>query len=414
MNCLKMDDILSIYHSKENKRKLTKEEQNIYLSEIRSMLSSNEFEDAAIHYVIAGPLNLGIRGYMEWYQTLTYEKQIETMEKILTCKMMTNLPTVRRFKTILIMFSEAVSTKAMNNVVIGQLLSWVDELSFTKEGNRISDLGKVFKSSFLNSCRLEETIPSIDKYGFSGEYEKRLRIFFEEVFSIVEVDNPDEKKKIELLQKWLLPVIEIKESVEMEQGTEVVNDSLNKNNENKTNSLEMEKVKNKEEVNENCAKLKGKTAIRIYELAQIVDTMENVANNLSKESKKKDKKIASLQVQLNNSVGKNQSLEMENAELRSKLIEQQSEIEAIKAEKSEMSARIERQSSVLDVFQEDKANSQTEQLNSLAASLVRLYKEFETAQSMDLTTDLEMTLLDLVEDIFRRLEKNGVDVKGRL
>ena len=117
---------------------------------------------------------------------------------------------------------------------------------------------------------------------------------------------------------------------------------------------------------------------------------------------------------MNNSVGKNQSLEMENAELRSKLIEQQSEIEAIKAEKSEMSARIERQSSVLDVFLEDKANSQTEQLNSLAASLVRLYKEFETAQSMDLTTDLEMTLLDLVEDIFRRLEKNGVDVKGRL
>ena len=412
MNSSKMDNILSIYHSKENKRKLTKEEQSIYLSEIKLMLSSNEFDDAAIHYVVAGPLNLGVKGYMEWYQTLAYEKQIETIEKLLNCKMMTNLPKVRRFKTILMMFSAAVSTKSMNNVVLGQLLSWVDELSYTKEGHRISDLGKVFKSSFLNSCRLEETIPSINEYGFSSEYEKKLQVFFEEVFLLVEVDNPAEKKKIEQLQKWLLPVDEIKESVEREHNNESAKDLLNKNIENENHALEM--AENKEEKNENYMKLKGKTAIKIYELAQIVDTMENVANNLNKELKKKEKRIVSLQAQLNNSVEKNQLLEVENADLKGKLIEQQSEIDAIKAEKNEMSARIERQSSVLDVFQEDKANSQTEQLNSLAASLVRLYKEFETAQSMELSTDLEMTLLDLVEDIFRRLEKNGVDVKGRL
>jgi hypothetical protein len=68
----------------------------------------------------------------------------------------------------------------------------------------------------------------------------------------------------------------------------------------------------------------------------------------------------------------------------------------------------------LNVYADDKRNAQEEQLNAIAAALVRSYKEFLEAQTMDMTTDLEMNLVDLLEDVFKRLEKNGIDIKGRL
>ena len=414
MNCSKMDSILSIYHSKEEKRKLTKDEQNSYINEIKMNLAQYEFDDSLIHYIIAGPTNLGIRGYMDWYQNASDVKQVETMEKLLRNRSMLNLSVVKRLRMLLFMLSAAITSKDVNVSVIGHLLAGIVDSSYMKEGCIINDFEKIFKKYFLDMFRLDAVIPPISAYGFSSEYEIKICLFFEEAFSMIHVEEPEDKEKLEILKNCLLPIEKSSKPNEEPQNIKEKEKSQQTADAIKEPSKENAKATGKKSKKDAQVSLNGTTAIKLFELAQVVDVMESAAKALAQESKDKDKTISSLQGQVNDLNEKIYHLETENANLRSEVLDRQKEIELLSNEKTEMSARIERQSSVLDVFQEDKANSQTEQLNSLAASLVRLYKEFQLAKSMDLTTDLEMILLDLVEDIFKKLEKNGVDVKGRL
>ena len=158
----------------------------------------------------------------------------------------------------------------------------------------------------------------------------------------------------------------------------------------------------------------GKTATKIAEIALLVDKIEADADELAGKLSDKEKQISSLKMKLSSERAVRVELEKESAELRNKLADSEERCRVVSAEKKELEDRVLRQASVLDVFQEDKANSKSEQLNSIASSLIKYYKDFEMAQTMEMSTELEMTLMDLLEDIFRKLEKCGVDIKGRL
>lgn len=162
------------------------------------------------------------------------------------------------------------------------------------------------------------------------------------------------------------------------------------------------------------SKVKGRLAKNLSEISFAVNILEETVEQQNDEIEKKSKTISSLKKTVEINKDRICELEKENADLKDSLDKRVDELAIIKTEKEELKDRVSRQVSVLNAFTEDKEKSSSELLNSIASSLTKYYKEYEIAKSMDLNTDLEMTLLDLLEDIFKRLEKNGIDIKGRL
>ena len=46
-------------------------------------------------------------------------------------------------------------------------------------------------------------------------------------------------------------------------------------------------------------------------------------------------------------------------------------------------------------------------------SLKKTYDEFVIALTMDMTVDLGLNMRDSLDDVFRKLKKQGIDIEGR-
>lgn len=103
----------------------------------------------------------------------------------------------------------------------------------------------------------------------------------------------------------------------------------------------------------------------------------------------------------------------ENAELRSRLQQLTEEMSELKNREKELQDRISRQSSVIDIIDEDKDRSIVEFKNQIASALKKTYDEFVIALTMDMTVDLGLNMRDSLDDVFRKLKKQGIDIEGR-
>ena len=51
--------------------------------------------------------------------------------------------------------------------------------------------------------------------------------------------------------------------------------------------------------------------------------------------------------------------------------------------------------------------------NQIASALKKIYNEFVVAQTMDMTVELGLNMRDSLDDVFRKLKKQGIDIEGR-
>lgn len=152
---------------------------------------------------------------------------------------------------------------------------------------------------------------------------------------------------------------------------------------------------------------------KMYELISYLKHLEARVSLLEEENSKKERELNNLKKKLANLNLEREKLQNKYDDLNTEVSKRNKKIDELENENTEIKERMSRQEEVIKVYGEDKANSQSEQLNAIASSLSRCYQDFMMAQDMEISTELEITLIDLLEDIFKKLEKVGIDVKGR-
>lgn len=391
----KLQNILDLYHSKDLKRELNKEEKSLYAAELYESLTEKGLNLENIRYITALPLSGGIEGFCLWRKNLDDKNISSSYDELLDSKLYSALKGGQKVKILFLLLSYELSESESNKEVIRRLLWQLEKDSYTKSGSRVSDLSASFKNYFLKLIDGSIKLPKLNELQFSENEIKQIAALFDE--ALVDVNTSGKKEVINknILQQW------INENHRDITGIEVAVE-------------EKTPVQKPMKEKKNSSKVKGRLAKNLSEISFAVNILEEAVEQQNDEIEKKSKTISSLKKTVEINKDRICELEKENADLKDSLDKRVDELAIIKTEKEELNDRVSRQVSVLNAFTEDKEKSSSELLNSIASALSKYYKEYEIAKSMDLNTDLEMTLLDLLEDIFKRLEKNGIDIKGRL
>ena len=384
----------------DSKKALSKEEQRKYRDALGEMLKNNGLNDETIHYLVEGIKYGSVGSYIIWARTIDEKEQNDAIILLMSHRKVKNLDNVNRLKMTLWLLAGVLNEQKENEVVVTELMQWLVELSYKKDGKRLQDLSKIFKLTFMANMKNGMTLPSLSKLPFSTEYKKALYEMFNEAILGLEPKGDEEIDKARNLREW------IKNNAVLEETNKSVEETP-------TEKKEGEEKSEKKESGEVVSEFKGQFSKRLFELAKVVETLEQELSLAREKNKDKDKEIARLKV---NYAGLQKSYTEsveENTKLRTTIEETSALNIELEKKATELQDRVERQVSVIDVYDQDKANSKTEILNQIATSLKKIYADFKTAETMEMTIDLGENMRDSLDDVFRKLKKHGIDIEGR-
>lgn len=427
MDYSRIVELKEIQQNKEIKHDLNRREQAEYAEEILKALKEEGVTEDLAYYIITMARYGGVEGFIKWYITVQNDEQIAAIEALTADEVLNKLgPNALRF--LLYLLASIISLKPENSIVNAHLFLLLVYYSYKKDGTRVSDLGSIFKSSFANSLKPYTNLPMFSQYPFPDNYISELIQLLEEAVDQMPAKKEKELLKKDELRKWIkknkyyiakdksnnpnsdieptMNDISVKTTITDYSGVSPENAKLEEDKESHDDS--------NVEINEPEIKLTGAYAIRLFEIAKAIDLLETEIDILRDKVDQKDKSIKSLTMRLNMSEENHIRDADKIAKLEECLKQAKEELNNTVNEKKELEDRISRQGSVLAVFQEDKANSQSQQLNSIAAALARYYKSYERVKDVEIQSETELFLMDLLEDMFKTLKKNGVDVQGSI
>lgn len=427
MDYTRIAELKNIQLSKEIKHDLNKAEQNEYAEEIYKALNEGGLTEDLVYYITSMARYGGIDGFIRWYTKLQNNEQNAAIE-VLTSDSVLNKLGVNALRFVLYLLASIISLKPENSIVNAHIFLLLVYCSYKKDGTRINDLGMIFKSNFANVLKPYVSMPMFSKYPFPDNYINELIQMLEEAVNQMPVRKEKEILKRDELRKW----VEINKRYSSNNSSD--NSDLGKKSpqeestETETNadsiSATSETV-NKTEGNQNSDDLSTENikpeieftsvyAKKLFEITNAIALLEKDYHQLQNKAEQRDKTIKSLNMKLKISEEEHIKDSSLIAELEERLNQSKEQLSNALREKTNLEDRISRQASVLEVFQEDKVNSQSQQLNSIAASLSMYYKSYQRVKDEEPQTEMELILMDLLEDIFKKLKKNGIDVQGSI
>ena len=390
---------------KDSKKGLLKEEQRQYRTALFECLKENAVSDENIYYLVSG-LKFGTANtFVNWNRDFSPEKQIENLNLVLDSQKYKAMDNVSRLRMLLLLLIAELNETVLNDYIIGELLHGLVEPSYKKDGSRLSDLGKIFKSCFMSGMKNGMKLPSISKYNYTKEYEIQLVDFFEDAIKFIEPKGDEEIEKRNVLRSWIKCEAD-KINTGKEPVVEEPDKEVKKEPETTDKIVKAKEDKGKEEITSALGK-------RLLEMAKAMDAFDSLFRETEDNCKKKEREISrlktshdKLEVLYNASVDDNTALRKELAELKG-------QYEECSRLNKELEERVSRQVSVIDVYDQDKANAKTELLNQIATALKKIYADFKVAETMEMSLDLGENMRDSLDDVFRKLKKLGIDIEGR-
>lgn len=390
---------------KDSKKGLLKEEQKQYRTALFECLKENDLSDENIYYLVSG-LKFGtVNTFVNWNRDFSQENQIENLNMVLDSQKFKAMDNVSRLRMLLLFLIAELNETVLNDGIIGGLLHELVEPSYKKDGSRLSDLGKIFKSCFMSGMRTGTQLPSISKYNYTNEYEVQLVEFFEDAVKFIEPKGDEEIEKRNVLRNWIK-----RESDRINIGKVSGVDKPDKEVKKEAEAVD-KTVKNQE--NKEKEKITSALGKRLLEMAKSMDTFDRLFRETEENCKKKEREISRLKTSYDKLEGLYNASVDENTALRKELAEVKSQYEECSRVNKELDERVSRQISVIDVYDQDKANAKTEILNQIATALKKIYADFKVAETMDMTLDLGENMRDSLDDVFRKLKKLGIDIEGR-
>ena len=391
-----LDELLNLNRSG---KKLNQESREHYRRVLFELLVENQAPSELANYIVNGAAVGGAKAFCEYILTQN-ESQKEKILIILRSKDFVTSKATAQYRFVLLLFAEFIKTNNQHDEIYGVILNWIPHTVKKKDGEYISELSSYFKLYFLDEISLETIMPNIGALGLPESVINEVIAIIELSLSNLATKKKGEIAKKKALENWVSQYLSLEDS---EDSASAVVSSKE--------TVYAAKVVSKEEFSQKDESKHAQLLMDLahewtqleasnLELSKNVDRLRNELSNVQKH-------VTVLQVQVVSSTDTINNLNQQ-------LIKLQNENDNLKQVNMNLESRITRQSSVLSVYSEDKENSMSEQLNSIASALVRSYKEYREVTPMTLSTDMEMNLLDLLEEVFRKLKKCGIDIEGRL
>lgn len=387
--------------NKDSKKALLKDEQKQYREALLEKFKESGLSDENIFYFVSG-LKFGtVNTFVIWNRSFSQEEQMGNLNVVLSSQKVRSMDNVGKLRMLLLLLVSELNEATINDAIVGEVLHWLVELSYKKDGARLSDLGKIFKTCFMSGIKKGTKLPAISKYNFSKEYEIQLINFFDDAVNDIAPKGDEEIEKRNILRDWVK-----REAEKNNESEEPMNNDSDKDIPAERNTTGVRQDKEEKEITSVLGK-------RLFEIAKSMDSFEKMFREVEEECKKKEREISRLKTAndkvealYSSSVDENTSLRKESAELQAKLEE------SLRINR-ELEERVSRQVSVIDVYDQDKANTRTELLNQIATALKKIYADYKVAESMEMTIDLGENMRDSLDDVFRKLKKLGIDIEGR-
>lgn len=394
-----IQEIAEMLNESKSGKKLNKAQQQVFTEKMNSALSECENISEMYGYIVAGAAFGGVKAYVDWCVLKSDENQLKETKELLRCKEFVSLKSALQYRMLLLLFSSFVSSGQLNNAVISLVLRWIPQSIAKKDNTRINEFASYTKVYLVDSIPIDSLLPDLKSLDLSEVlFQQVVNVFYEAIYSI-DFSKKTDKLAERKYKEW------IKKYIESTPGTFGSNDALYEGKETIVESSPANQLRSIR--SRNLSK-------RLVEIAEEVERIELSLKEHKKLLAEKDKVIGKLHDQLaisrTNYLAANEAIGAKDQEIA----ELASELERIKKENESLLERVSRQSSVIDIYGENKEKVLAEQRNAIASSLVIMYKNYEEYRQMELSSDLEMSLVELLEDVFARLKKNGIDVKGRM
>ncbi len=401
-------DLLDKAHGDE-KGNLSKEDQARYNKALMEDLQQNGINDENIFYLISGIKFGTMNTLIQWNRAFSAEDQTDNVEKILNSHKAQSMDNQSKLRLLLSLLINELNEKEVNDTSVGDVLYCLDDASYKKDGGRLTDIGRIFKNCFLADLRSDTKLPHMAKYNFTPDYEVRILGFFDEAISKIEPKGDQEIDKRNLLRRWIEKEHQVLDKAEKSQQPQ--NDNSKQGNEKETNK-KSDNEKN-DVINEEKIEIKSTLGKKLFDLAKVMDTLDDSFRETEKKLKEKEREISRLKTNLDKLQDLYQASIDENTVLKERISEVQSRNDVLEKENVELNDRVNRQISVIDVYDQDKANSRNELLNQIAASLKKIYTDYKVAEDMEMTIELGENMRDSLDDVFRKMKKLGIDIEGR-
>lgn len=393
--------------SADTKKSLNKEEQRKYRSTLLEVLKEEGMNDESVYFITSGIRFKSANTFATWCCGLQNEEQMKAYEFLIKSRAFNSMDNAVKLRFTLMAIAYFISEQNSNQIIVCDLFHSIVDYSLKKDGERLSYVGKIFQHNFMNELKHDTKLPIISEFGFSQEYTVALMEFLNQAVESISPKGDEEITKRNILRDWV-------------KRNSVVNIMLDENSEN-TKKVESKKqdvsvsyIENKTTGSDGeRPNIKGPLAKKIMEFAMKVDVYEQSLQKLSDEVKQKEKELAKSKMQVEKTEELYKASSEENAELRSRLQQLTEEMSELRNREKELQDRVSRQSSVIDIIDEDKDRSIVEFKNQIASTLKKTYDEFVIALTMDMTVDLGLNMRDSLDDVFRKLKKQGIDIEGR-
>lgn len=413
----------SILQKLIEKKDPLKEDKQAFSQEINRILKEEGLTLELVPYLSYAVKCDSIKNIIVWNNSLPSENQISNAQKIVDMINNSSIGNGDRFRIYMNLLVYQLNRLNANNEVIKTLLSYVVDTSYnTKKTKRLSDIGKIFKSAFVDKMDENIKIPSLTSlYPDNYSYVCRLAELFGEMIS--DLDNSitlkskeQEKKCKQLLKDWLKEQ-QINDS---EKNSIVAEKSAD------TNVADKQKSAASTEIAEATLKDASETmpkptervfktlyAKQLYDLAIRIEESEQIKRDIEKELREKRYDLSNIRKEYDELKRKYSGKSTECLSKDNTISELEKQIREMNNKIKEMSDKITRQAETMGTIKDSQGRETSEKLNNIASSLKRFYVDYQLSVGMEMTIDLGETMRDMVEDIFKKLEKCGIDIKGR-
>lgn len=391
----------------DSKKSLTKEEQRKYRDALIECLKETGIDNDTVSFYISGVKYNSTSSFVVWNRAFNEKEQAENFEKLMNNEKLKSLDNVGKLRVAFSLLVSELGENPQNDIIVGEIFHWLVELSYKKDGTRLSNLGVIFKTCFMNNINYNFKLPSLDKFGFTKEYLHSLLQLLEEA-----VDNSAPKGEKEIvcrnnIRDWVRREKEKSGLFEGEpdaSGTNIRKDVITIP---RKPDILGKAVGNKQ--------VSGKNGVakKLIAIANEIESIDNELIAAREDLKKSEKEISKLNMEIKKSSDLYRASIDENTKLRMEIAEEKKKSSELESANKELEDRVNRQVGVIDIYDQDKANTKDEILNQIAASLKKIYTDYKTAENMEMTLDLGENMRDSLDDVFRKLKKIGIDIEGR-
>ena len=410
-------DLTTLNELKANKEPnlMTK---NLFNNEIGKILKEEGISVTLAEHLLYMVKCDSAKSVIAWNDRFDSDIQFENITKYIALVKNSQYSNSEKFRIYINFLAFQINSTKCDNRILCSLLSVLPPVSYNKEKKRSGDVFRNFKSCFVEKLNDRVRLPVLRELNFENTavFNEVLQLFKELILSLedsITVNSSELLRQNRIrLKEWIGDQTAIKnaDSVKTEPDPDQVQ-SLQNSSEKNTNTVDTDTDSSDEKQNKPV--FKNEISKELLRIATEIELLEEKNSLMQSELKDKTEELNVTRKLYDSCSQKCKDLLSQNEEKGLIIEEKENEISHLNRQIAEMTDKITRQADAMGTIKDSHGRETDETLNRIASVLKKYYDDYVSCIGMEMTIDLGENMRDMVEDIFKKLEKNGVNIKER-